>query len=715
MSVSEGSQALQATDTGDGATPILILWGGGVSRHEVLRPSRRASHGGLPVESVPRCRSAVRRRDGVTMPLARDAQSRVGRHTDASWQPGTPATLAVIIGVSSYPHLDGGTGPIASTTFGLGQLFVSALTAYDMFRWFTTTYQSSAPAAMCWLLVSPTPEEVQEKPELAGLPAATFENCKNAIREWHAAMDQLSPAAARLSRSLFFFSGHGIEVHRNEQILLPSDFLQPPTEAIDDCMMTSYLVGGVATLSVPVHGFFVDACRNDALELRSRDIRGTPILTQPGSAFWNPDNTSPVLYASAPGAQAFQHRSTKGRSLYGTALVEGLSGKGGIDLSCDDTDCDVRVFSLQGMINRRVTELASDVANGSEPVRQRAVFGGAGTIDDFTVTQVPKPARTPGGVTARPTATASRYAFAATNVRWDLAGRDWGTGHDALGSEQLTDLFLETVRVNPLSEPWSPVLLGAAGCRIEHVSRSEDNRSFAIALSLPAAPRGWWMTLPAQPAGGVWAAVLPSELGREIVYLLDVRFEYDSGPGSMRFVSALQTSLAPEDGGTSDWLMQALALHETTDVGATASFVDDMALIQALQDKEESPLGAMIAAHLLLEVGTTRLPAPMLQNLTNWFGDMPDPPVLAAEHAWRSGDETTFAWALEIAASRGLPHLAANMGRLDTHVRMLDEGTVRDVLELALHRALPRLVPGGLFAVFHGPEDVMTPALLTTG
>jgi hypothetical protein len=206
--------------------------------------------------------------------------------------------------------------------------------------------------------------------------------------------------------------------------------------------------------------------------------------------------------------------------------------------------------------------------------------------------------------------------------------------------------------------------------------------------------------------------VLPSELDREIVYLLDLQFEYASGVGSERFVSALETSLAPEDSGTSGELLHALALRETTDVGTTASYVDDMALIEVLREKDHSPLGAMIAAHLLLEVASTRLPAHMLRNLTNWFGDMPDPPVLAAEHARRSRDEATFAWALEIAASRGLPHLAADMGRLDTHVRALGDGTVRHALASALHRALPHLVPGGLFAVFHCPKGVATPALL---
>ena len=42
-------------------------------------------------------------------------------------------------------------------TFGLGQLRVSALTAYEMFRWLSQGYRADGcPLAMCWLLLSPT-------------------------------------------------------------------------------------------------------------------------------------------------------------------------------------------------------------------------------------------------------------------------------------------------------------------------------------------------------------------------------------------------------------------------------------------------------------------------------------------------------------------------------------------------------------------------------
>jgi hypothetical protein len=57
-----------------------------------------------------------------------------GLWVNPNWQEGTPGMFAVVIGVSHYPHLADGEVP-APETFGLGQLRVSALTAFEVFRW----------------------------------------------------------------------------------------------------------------------------------------------------------------------------------------------------------------------------------------------------------------------------------------------------------------------------------------------------------------------------------------------------------------------------------------------------------------------------------------------------------------------------------------------------------------------------------------------------
>jgi hypothetical protein len=62
-------------------------------------------------------------------------------NTKGLWLPETPrkaGTHAIIIGVSDYPHLSGGSAPpadLAPDNGGLGQLEVSAKTAAKIFNW----------------------------------------------------------------------------------------------------------------------------------------------------------------------------------------------------------------------------------------------------------------------------------------------------------------------------------------------------------------------------------------------------------------------------------------------------------------------------------------------------------------------------------------------------------------------------------------------------
>ena len=101
-----------------------------------------------------------------------------GLWVNSDWQEGTPGTFAVLIGSSDYPHLAEVDAP-APEIFGLGQLKVSALTAFAVFRWLTEPYWVEAcPLARCWLLLAPTAEELAYEPRLAEhLTAPTFANC----------------------------------------------------------------------------------------------------------------------------------------------------------------------------------------------------------------------------------------------------------------------------------------------------------------------------------------------------------------------------------------------------------------------------------------------------------------------------------------------------------------------------------------------------------
>ena len=76
-------------------------------------------------------------------------------------------------------------------------------------------------------------------------------------------MQGLDSLVCEKSRSIFFFSGHGLEVTQDMQILLPSDYLSPPNRNVNMAISTYNLHYGLQALPMPEHFLFLDACRND--------------------------------------------------------------------------------------------------------------------------------------------------------------------------------------------------------------------------------------------------------------------------------------------------------------------------------------------------------------------------------------------------------------------------------------------------------------------
>ncbi len=99
---------------------------------------------------------------------------------------------------------------------------ISASTAEAFFRWLSTEYRHpQAPLAMCWRLLAPTDKELSADASLgrhALVP--TLENIQSAIVAWFRQMASLPDDAAKRSRAFLFFSGHGIEVSRREELVL---------------------------------------------------------------------------------------------------------------------------------------------------------------------------------------------------------------------------------------------------------------------------------------------------------------------------------------------------------------------------------------------------------------------------------------------------------------------------------------------------------------
>jgi hypothetical protein len=92
-----------------------------------------------------------------------------GLWVNPAWHEGTAGAFALVIGVSSYPEI-GRRAAAGQETYGLDQLRVSALTAFEFFRWLGERYRmEGCPLALCWLLVSATEQERAHEPRLGDL------------------------------------------------------------------------------------------------------------------------------------------------------------------------------------------------------------------------------------------------------------------------------------------------------------------------------------------------------------------------------------------------------------------------------------------------------------------------------------------------------------------------------------------------------------------
>jgi hypothetical protein len=665
-----------------------------------------------------------------------------GLLTNPDWREGQPGTFAVIIGASWYPNLLGGSTP-ASETYGLGQLAVSALTAYEWFRWLTSAYVfADAPLAKCWMLLSPTAAERAFEPELAGYPAQpTFEYCRKALRSWSRTMKGLSPEAARKSRALFFFSGHGIEIYQDKQILLPCDYLCDPGDAWNDAISTENVKRAMASLLVPYQFYFLDACRNGAAELRRNIVKGSEILTEMQSDTVNPDLVAPLLYATASGQQAFQQPDPgKGLSLFGTALLDGLSGRPDIALVRQDPDYAVNLYALQAYVKKRVREL---LAQTGENVRQPVQM--SGVVDDATVTFLKaytvRSARigTTGSFGREVAGGNGETGVAQESLMQTLlpvsfrpsAGQnaayqagDIGTTHDIFAAEGATELWqVRNVRVFAIG---AGVWLPPGPFNIRALERTEDTSSYRLDLEFTVSDQvGYWLEL-TNPSGKTWGCVLPtSPQAAAVHYRLDFDVAFDSGSG--REITRLEAGLATSNTGYLGDAARLWQKYQNADLGeAIRVFEQDATdLREIVRNKLDDPLAALVAAIVLLRAKRSDLLNEWLLNLATWFPYLPDGSVLWAEHLVRQsnpGDDARHAAAASLVSivSRPLPFTsegfsyAARLARNFASVKFdLSDPNAPSIERLRSHLddAVPYLRPGGLFATYAEVQPNAGPAI----
>lgn len=588
-----------------------------------------------------------------------------------TWKPGEPGAFAVVIGVSRYDHLPGGGKETAAETYGMGQLPVSALTAHRFFEWLRDRYASGGVRlARCWLLLSPTELEVSRQPALAGSAPATLWACRAALREWFATMRDLPEAQARSSRALFFFSGHGLETESGNPVLLPCDVLHPPAGLLDDSISLRNLRDGLKGLAVPTQLFFVDACRNDHRRLREARISvgGTKILLEQGPDAANPELDSAALLATTTGTQAYQPRDVGdgALSLYGQALLEGVSEPPEAIRQTEDGSCGIGYLPLLGFVGRRVAELLADHGSTArQPVRNEASL----TNDPLLVADVAAdaPARA-----MPPDVQVTRRRLLPTVT--DLPPTDWGRltgdvdGPDIFGGPTMTRLWDGHRLVTGSGEPVRHNLVSV---------RRLGTRDYQLLVRVPDAPLP--LTLEFSDHAPPYSCRVPP-LGREAVLQLDLTAD---GTDSWDVTVAV----APTSRGR---IGHAAALWQAYQGGGIAEVLDaaEELVLPVLRGEVGSPFPALVwaLAHVRTRTGATD---PWLDTLVAWHPGWPDFAILHDELGHRAGrfrDPGS-------ATPRPVPYTSEAL-------EYLAAGTPDATRDVPTRTMLERWRPGGLFCVF---------------
>jgi hypothetical protein len=660
-----------------------------------------------------------------------DASS--GLYGDPQWQPGTAGLFAVVIGVSNYPNLDGGTAP-APNTYGFGQLATSAQTAYRVFRWLREEYDyGDAPLVRARLLLAPTNAEVRLIDGDASDPkkttrlvdaagSANLSACRLAIRAWRDEMGTLGAEQGAKSRALFFFSGHGIQV-TDRPLLLPSDWLSDDAPTPNDSISVDNLVNGLATVRVSQQWFFCDACRNTTFKLdRLQHINGATILEEQlgGSS----ERSYPILYSAGRGRQAFEPAAPdEGCTFFGASLLDGLYVKSPTLVRCIPPPCrlefDPLVRYVRTETSRRLTAKTSAAAGLG------VTLGGQYGLDNPIVTHIGNDKRTVRvskvGGPRDPVACGEDGGAASLHVRPPTPRKTQGVtspdatedAYERFGSVPVTSFFMRA-RIDGKPIVYQVVRRFATAPRVEAMFSVE---------SIDPVQAKW-----PRDDGTVLTAFLPPGY-RHYRVVADVAKD-----GVVRTLS-----IGPDDGVFS-FIHKLYRRYRRLDpVAASKQLTGHLhAVHQSLLMKTFDPVGALEAALILQRTGrygalygdisenpSSRQPDDWLANLAEWFPWVGSDACILLAHRLindPNGDRADVARIRRLIAeipARGLPRTDEAMNYLLGLARLADvtitnvAPQVRPILEtLPALRELIRanevidflVETRGLFAVYSTPD-----------
>ena len=661
------------------------------------------------------------------------------------WSQGMPGLYAIVAGASAYPWLYGGDKwHHAHPDYGLRQLVSSAATAAALFDWLRDGYAvDGRPLVWAGLLLSPTRAEAARfaAQGLTHFAPATYESLRHFIRRWTGYMPR-DKAPAQQSRSLFFFSGHGLQKNW-DALILPSDYLSRDLGQADTlaCISVEELSTWLHRNPVAEHLLLVDACRNEASPLY--EVPGTAHSFLPAlPAKLGAPRVVGVYLATAPNSQAYQLPESSA-TIFGQAVLDGLEQAARPDGGGLVVDFADLVKFVQPAVKQALSPPLLD-----PPLPEPALRPFAETFI-LNRLQAPPPAMLqPQPVAPAPTElpaplaaavesapVAAMRSAALLSLRADLptaraslaAFDNFGDAHKLFQSERLTEFWIEgRFRLLDLGsgkeipKPKVPI----------QVSQSRETSEVWLELALPPRPgpvvavfdapdqvsRGRLaLPLPCDPHLGI-----PMDIGLRFLRAEDGRRTLVGLTGRLGDPARMAGQLHEESVKAygSLWEINRRArFGSLADVAAEASQDE---LERVLFGKLQHPTAAISAALLLARSGHLTHRPDWVVNLLQWHKQFAYGPVLAAEmlrataHSPRH-PETLLAilTLLEKMRQRGAPIFA---GALDYAWSLLDGVTQNadtlpeaakaparlQVLEQYLRRLRSISMPAGQFVALAG-------------
>lgn len=613
------------------------------------------------------------------MPLQPVTPSTIGLWRAADWKRGMPGLYALVTGVSAYPWLRGGRlHDPAVDCGGMEQLVSSAATAAALFDWLTSRYRCDGlPLVWCALLLSPTDAERAQLQQqgLTHYGDPSYANLCEAIAQWTGQLPD-RPDAAALSRSLFFFSGHGVSANW-DPLLLPADYLNQDAgkPRLQNCISTRDLRDWMEDNPVAEHLALIDACRNEFKPLAERGASGHGVFPANPAGAGAP-RTAARLASTSPGAVSFS-LPDQPATVFGQAVLEALNGM------APTAGPRVEFRELVDYVGPRVTAILREFApDGPSQVVRQTIDGD----DELVVTQIDGP--TPSGApmpSPVPMAAATRgggpgFTGApapaaglrnATPVPLEAMRQDFGLAHQRLGHEYASGLWMRTVSLHALAD----------GTRLEAhtevvaVERDEAAHRVVVDLALPARDGGALLLLEGAEnvEGGSLGVQLPTDPMVRVPVRLELALAPSSDDGRWR-IQQVQARLGPCDWNPHyAYLWTLTEAAEEHGLARAAEAADMNRLVAAAQDKLNAPTAAVAGLVLLAAAGRLGRVWDWPRNLMQWFPQMSDGAVLWAEAVRQARQRqdlaslqvkdgtAEMAAALRLLPQRGLPFFADNL------------------------------------------------------